>query len=1235
MRIRGMNYLRAFLAVLLLLLPSITSADVTQTINYQGYITDTDGNALSGTGDITFSLYDVETEGTALWSETQTVTINNGVYSVVLGTVDMSGNPLDLPFDAQYWLGVKVGTDDEMTPRMKFAAVPYAYRAVIAESVAANAVASSNIAADAVTSGKIATGAVTSGKIAASAVGSNEIVDGSIIASDIASGVIPDGHSLDAADGSPVDAVYVDNNGKVGIGTTDPGYNLDVQSSEFMPKIRLKNTNTGSGGHAGLMIDRGRSTSEASVSFQTNGVETWKIGMDNEPLGTQGDFVIKQTNNGAAEVTVSSDGNVGIGKSNPSTALDVAGTVTANAFVGDGSGLTGISLWSSDAYSSWMPVERAGFSEGAATNTSLVLDPSGTPYVAFKDTSPAFGGRAVVMYYHPYLTQWTILDVPSAGEVSSVSLAIDAAGVPFVAYNDASNAAKLTVKRYNSSNQSFETVGAAGFSAGAADFISLALDPSGAPVVSFQDQAIPSWGATVMRYNNSTSQWETVGAAGFNGRYAQSTSLKLDTAGNPFVAFTEADDGPLKATVMGYNNTNGLWELIGQRGFAEVNPDVPFVPFALDAAGTPYVIYQDVINGGKATAIRYNSSSSQWETVGIPGFSGASVEHTSLAMDAAGTPYAAFSDYGNYKLTVMRYNSTTTLWDMIGSPNFSAGHAAFISLALDGSGTPYVAYSDGGNGSKMTVMKETVTDVLLTNENIGVGVQEPSEAVDVAGTVKATTFTGDGSALTGLDWNNITNVPAGLSVDETGLLTELDPQVGNNLTNYVPKWNGTALVSGKIFESDNGNIGIGTTEPGAKLDVNGVMKAGTIFSSAVIAENAMLTNTIMPLSGSGSLITVDGDIKADSVEADAMHVKGEGGFAGEHVAIFENSSTGTTGDGIAIKINKEDLSSENNFVTFYNASGSVKGRIEGFNVNTDYVSRLAEIVAEEHYSKYDQMFSLVKDSKKTLDDYNNVAIAGWGDLAGLFLSSRKNITGKILNITTGLTITAPELTETGVQKIKDLAVWADTNNLWTFVPKSPFEAAIAANMLNIRAIAHHGGVTYGSKGADYAEWLPKLDPEEKIVFCQIVGVHGGKVTKETEGADSIMVISSTPIVLGNTPPEGEEDSYVKVAFMGQAPVLIRGTAKPGDYIIPSGLDDGIGVAISPESVTLEDVPKILGRAWSEADTYGLNIVNAAIGLKTSELAGLMKKHEQKITEQDKRISDLEEKLESLTELIMK
>lgn len=47
--------------------------------------------------------------------------------------------------------------------------------------------------------------------------------------------------------------------------------------------------------------------------------------------------------------------------------------------------------------------------------------------------------------------------------------------------------------------------------------------------------------------------------------------------------------------------------------------------------------------------------------------------------------------------------------------------------------------------------------------------------------------------------------------------TEIDPKVGINSLNYVPKWNGNTLASSSIF--DNGNIGIGLTNPNQHLEV--------------------------------------------------------------------------------------------------------------------------------------------------------------------------------------------------------------------------------------------------------------------------------------------------------------------------------------------------------------------------------------------------------------------------------
>jgi hypothetical protein len=86
------------------------------------------GNSLEAPVDgiftLTFRLYTTETEGEPLWEEVQqNINVENGILDVELGSV----TPLDLTFDKQYWLGVEVDSDGEMTPRFKLTSVPYAF----------------------------------------------------------------------------------------------------------------------------------------------------------------------------------------------------------------------------------------------------------------------------------------------------------------------------------------------------------------------------------------------------------------------------------------------------------------------------------------------------------------------------------------------------------------------------------------------------------------------------------------------------------------------------------------------------------------------------------------------------------------------------------------------------------------------------------------------------------------------------------------------------------------------------------------------------------------------------------------------------------------------------------------------------------------------------------------------------------------------------------------------------
>ena len=91
----------------------------------QGVLKSSEGTALpEGTYSLTFKLYlSNEGDAQAIWTETQpNVRLKDGAYSVVLGSV----NPLRLPFNRPYFLGVSLGDGAEFIPRSELTAAPSA-----------------------------------------------------------------------------------------------------------------------------------------------------------------------------------------------------------------------------------------------------------------------------------------------------------------------------------------------------------------------------------------------------------------------------------------------------------------------------------------------------------------------------------------------------------------------------------------------------------------------------------------------------------------------------------------------------------------------------------------------------------------------------------------------------------------------------------------------------------------------------------------------------------------------------------------------------------------------------------------------------------------------------------------------------------------------------------------------------------------------------------------------------
>jgi len=286
-------------------------------VNFSGLLTNGDGKALTGIVGVSFYLYKDQEGGAPLWMETQNVQPDRtGHYTVALGATTSQGLPMELFASGEArWLGVQPQGQVEQ-PRVMLLSVPYAMKAVDAETVgglppsafvrATPGAATSGNGSSAPT-GNAGTAGISVGRPNVSAKTASPAIQTQSYVAKFINGTGGLGNSL-----------IFDNGTNVGVATTAPSFPLDVAG--------IFNAQKDIQGLGDLRVDfkgLNKSTLSPGIRFGSGNVGE---GIASARGGTTNLYGIDLYTRFLSRVSITNGGSVGIGTRAPSDALDVVGS---------------------------------------------------------------------------------------------------------------------------------------------------------------------------------------------------------------------------------------------------------------------------------------------------------------------------------------------------------------------------------------------------------------------------------------------------------------------------------------------------------------------------------------------------------------------------------------------------------------------------------------------------------------------------------------------------------------------------------------------------------------------------------------------------------------------------------------------------------------------------------------------------------------------------------------------
>lgn len=772
-------------------LAALAFAAVPQTINYQGYLKDANG-PVSTTTSITFSLYNQATGGDMLWQETMNVTPQNGIYSVQLGTQTPISSSLDN--GPALYLGIKIGSENELPERHALTSVPFALRAElpVSTTVASSTNGFEITNSDSGTAIKGTGGSGNYGTLG----GQNGVVGSSVTSGSAILGI------------------------SNGAGSAIEGYSSGTGRAGFFNIVNDQNTSTALAAQTNGSGDaiQGASTGAGSAIWARS-LGTGRAGLFTIENAANSNPAIAASTNGSGDAlqgAVSGSGSAVLGRSfgtGRAGTFTIENDASSNSAVYASTNGTGSAgrFYTTNSAANWSTLYAA--SNGG--NYALEVSQYGTGYGAYFLGNNATNPFSVIF-----------VDAKNSGTGISVNVSGTGMAASFNQQNTQSNALTL----YTSNQGSGGVINASSFGAGStavADF-SVNNASAGQSVLSAMTNGTGKAGDFRITNGNSTSPVLEVTQVGkgnalqasTSGVDANTASFSVNNAANPYNALYAYHQGS-GAAIQGNNSGSGSAALFNVSSSGNTSTAV-----TINNAGQGFGL--DVTATGSGTAGRfraYNAASGGAALIAHSIGTG-----TTIQSQSAGTSGSA---------GIFSVDQTTNSSNVFISFNHGLGKAGQFTNNNALNINPALVANTLGAGE--AVYGTSTSGIALRGESTnGYAVQGTStNSVGVVGTSTNNTaiwgIAGAGTAVDGLSTSGAGVI--GRSSSGNGVRGTTGDNIavyGINNSSSVPAIEGWNTGGGDIFRGWSGG------SPALKFTV--ANNGNATFAGSVTANGTLLTS---------------------------------------------------------------------------------------------------------------------------------------------------------------------------------------------------------------------------------------------------------------------------------------------------------------------------------------------------------------------------------------------------------